>query len=112
MNFNLLEGLSQNPNSYLILAIILFSAGIFTVLTRKNIIGILLGIELMLNAGALNFISFSFFRHEKIDYSGHIFAIFVIVLAAAEAVVALAILLAVYHQRHSVLTDDISDLKG
>ncbi|MDH4198973.1 MAG: NADH-quinone oxidoreductase subunit NuoK [Spirochaetia bacterium] len=112
MNFLFFEGISQNPNSYLILAIIIFCAGIFTVLTRKNIIGILLGIELMLNAGALNFIAFSFFRHESADYSGHVFAIFVIVLAAAEAVVALAILLAVYQQRRSVSTDDISDLKG
>ncbi|MDH4261699.1 MAG: NADH-quinone oxidoreductase subunit NuoK [Spirochaetia bacterium] len=103
--------LSENPNSYLIISVLIFSAGMFTVLTRKNILAIIMGIELMLNASALNFITFSFFRKSTL-YSGHVFAILIIVLAAAEAVVALAILLAIFQQRKSVMTDDISDMKG
>jgi len=104
--------ISENPNSYLVLSIIIFSAGMFTVLTRKNILAIIMGIELMLNASAVNFITFSFFHGKNTLYSGHIFAILIIVLAAAEVVVALAILLASFQQRKSVVTDDISDLKG
>lgn len=104
--------LSHNPDSYLIIAILIFGAGVFTVLTRKNILGILMGIELMLNASVINFITFSFFRQNSIIFTGHIFALFVIILAAAEAVVALAILLVVFRQRHSVMTDDISQMKG
>jgi NADH-quinone oxidoreductase subunit K len=104
--------LYNNPNAYLVLAVLIFSAGVFTVLTRKNILGILMGIEMMLNASGLNFITFSFFHPGNTLYTGHVFSIFVIVLAAAETVVALAILLAIYHQRHSVMTEDIADLKG
>jgi NADH:ubiquinone oxidoreductase subunit K len=104
--------LSEDPNSYLIIAILIFSAGMFTVLTRKNILAIIMGIELMLNASAINFITFSFFRKQSTIFSGHVFAILIIVLAAAEAVVALAILLAIFQQRKSVMTDDISDMKG
>jgi len=104
--------LSENPNSYLIIAVLIFAAGMFTVLTRKNILAIIMGIELMLNASVINFLTFSFFRQQTTNYSGHIFAISIIVLAAAEAVVALSILLAIFQQRKSVMTDDISDMKG
>ena len=66
----------------------------------------------MLNASAINFITFSHFREQDVALSGHVFAIMIIVLAAAETVVALAILLAIFQQRKAVTTDDISDMKG
>lgn len=98
-------------NTFLIIAVFLFVLGIYTVFTRKNIIGILMGIELMLNAASLNFITFNFYRGMD-DVSGHIFSAFIIVLAAAEAVVALAIVLAVFQQRKHLDIDQVKDLRG
>ena len=96
---------------FLGLALVLFGLGLYTVLSRKNVIGILMGIELMLNAAALNFITFNFFRGLP-HFKGHVFAIFIIVLAAAEAVTALALILAVYQQRKSLDVDNISEMRG
>lgn len=98
-------------NTFLIIAIFLFVLGIYTVFTRKNIIGILMGIELILNAASLNFITFNFYRSMN-DVSGHVFSAFIIVLAAAEAVVALAIVLAVFQQRKKLDIDQVRDLRG
>ena len=76
--------------SYLVIAAILFSMGIYGVITRKNAVAILMGIELILNSANINFIAFNRFGGMK-NLDGHVFSIFVIVLAAAEAAVALAI---------------------
>ena len=76
--------------SYLIIAAILFSMGIYGVITRKNAVAILMGIELILNSANINFIAFNRFGGMD-NLDGHVFSIFVIVLAAAEAAVALAI---------------------
>ena len=73
---------------FLILSLIVFSLGMFTVLTRRNAIGILMGIELILNSANINYLAFAFYGGGK--YDGQIFAIFVIMLAAAEAVIGLA----------------------
>ena len=78
-------------NSYLLLSSMLFSIGLYGIFTRRNAVAILMGIELLLNACNINLIAFNRFNGASLD--GHIFAIFVIVLAAAEAVVALAIIL-------------------
>ena len=97
--------------SYLIIAAILFSIGIYGVITRKNAIAILMGIELILNSANINFIAFNRFGGmESLD--GHVFSIFVIVLAAAEATVALAIVINLFKNIGSVDVDDADLLKG
>ena len=85
----------QELNTYLYIAAILFSLGVFGVMTRRNGIAILMGVELILNAANINFVAFSRFGGMNID--GHIFALLVIVLAAAEAAVALAIIINIYN---------------
>jgi NADH-quinone oxidoreductase subunit K len=85
---------------YFLVSAILFLCGILTILTRRNAIYILLGVELILNSAGLNFVAFSRFGGLGID--GHIFAIFVIILAASEAAVALAIVLQIFHHYKTV----------
>ena len=94
---------------YLILSALLFSLGLFAVLTRRNAILVLMGIELSLNSANINFIAFSRYTTGTLD--GQLIAIFVIILAAAEAVVALAIVLNIYQTFQTVNVDEISQLK-
>ena len=79
---------------YLIVSSILFLLGLFAVITRKNAVSILMGIELILNFAVLNFVAFSKFTAANLE--GHVAALFVIIIAAAEAAVALAIFLNLY----------------
>lgn len=96
---------------FLILSAILFSIGIFGVLTRRNLIGILMSIELMFNAANINLVAFSrYVSPEKLI--GQIFTIFVITLAVAEAVVGLAILLSIYRNFSTVFVEKINLMKG
>ena len=95
---------------YLFISAILFSLGLFGVLARRNAVGILMGIELILNAANLNFVAFS--RFVTTGISGQLFAVFVIILAAAEAAVALAIILALYQNIKSISVDEAEVLKG
>ncbi len=97
--------------SYLLIAAILFSIGIYGVITRKNAIAILMGIELILNSANINFIAFNRFGGMD-NLDGHVFSIFVIVLAAAEAAVALAIVINLFKNVGSVDVDDADILKG
>ncbi len=98
-------------NSYLLISSILFAFGIYGVITRKNAIAILMGIELILNSANINFIAFNRFGGlDRLD--GHVFAIFVIVLAAAEAAVALAIIINLFKNIGSVDVTDADALKG
>ncbi len=101
--------MSVGLTEYLLISALLFSLGIFAVLTRKNAILVLMGLELILNAANLNFIAFARFGGYNIN--GHIAAIFVIVLAAAEAAVALAIVLNIYQNYKHVNVDEIDALK-
>jgi NADH-quinone oxidoreductase subunit K len=94
---------------YLIVSGILFSLGIFGVVTRRNAILVLMGIELILNSANINFIAFS--RYGGMNLDGQAVAIFVIILAAAEAAVALAIVLNIYQRFNTVNVDDISRMK-
>lgn len=94
---------------FLVVGLFLFLLGLYTCLTRVNAIGILMGIEMILNAAGLNFIAFSHFNSNSID--GHIMTLFIIVLAAAEVVVALAILLAIYKRFGTIETEKITTLK-
>ena len=98
-------------NSYLLIAASLFSMGIYGVITRKNAIAILMGIELILNSANINFIAFNRFSGLN-SLDGHVFAIFVIVLAAAEAAVALAIVINLFKNIGSVDVTDADILKG
>ncbi len=85
----------DSVTGYFIVSGIMFLFGILTILTRRNAIYILLGVELILNAASLNFVAFS--RFGAFGIEGQIFAVFIIVLAASEAAVALAIILQIFH---------------
>ena len=97
-------------NHYLIISAALFSLGIMGVLTRKNAVNVLMGIELILNSANLNLVAFSKFSAGNLN--GQVFAVFVIVIAAAEAAVALAIVLSMYRLVKSVELDRANVLKG
>jgi NADH-quinone oxidoreductase subunit K len=81
---------------FLVVGGILFSLGMVTVVTRRNAVGILMGVELILNAANVNFIAFNHYVEGPGRLTGQVFSIFVIVLAAAEAAIGLAIVLAIY----------------
>ena len=95
---------------YLIISAALFSLGLMCFLTRKNAINVLMGVELILNSANLNMVAFSKFSAASLD--GQLFAIFIIVIAAAEAAVALAIVLSMYRLIKSVNLDRADTLKG
>jgi NADH:ubiquinone oxidoreductase subunit K len=88
--------------AYLFVAVVLFGAGVLAVATRRSAIGVLIGIELMLNAAALQFAAYGRFREAGVDHVGQAMAVFVIVVAAAEAAVALSLLFAVYRTTKDV----------
>lgn len=94
---------------YLIVSALLLSAGLYTVVTRKNAVAILMGVELILNAAILNFVSFSRFVTGEIG--GQMIGLFGIVLAASEAVVALAIVIQLYRTLRSIDTTLAAELK-
>ena len=96
-------------NSYLFIAAALFSIGLFGVITRRNGIAVLMGVELILNSANLNFVAFSRFGGMNLD--GHIFALIVIVLAAAEAAVALAIVINIYNNLNTINIDEASSMR-
>src|SRR5580700_1005475 len=94
---------------YLILSAVLFTIGVAGFLFRRNIITVFMCIELMLNAVNLSFVAFA---HQHREVSGHLFAFFVMVVAAAEAAVGLAIILTVFKNRSTLNIDEISTLKN
>ncbi len=93
---------------YLILSAILFSLGVGAFLVKRNIITIFMSIELMLNAVNLAFVAFSHMRH---DVSGQLFVFFVMVVAAAEAAVGLAIIISIYRARNTLDVDQVDLMK-
>ena len=94
---------------YLSVAAALFGFGLLTVMTRKNAVGILLGVELLLNAAALNFVAFEHFVVGGVG--GQVFTVFIIVLAASEAAIALAIVLTVYRNFRTIMADRLTTMK-
>ena len=98
--------------AYLILAALVFTIGLFGVLTRRNAIGILLGIELMLNAANINFIAFWRFGPTPAAATGIVFVIFSIAVAAAEAAVGLALVIAIYRHQKNIRLQEATRLKG
>lgn len=95
---------------YLIFAALLFCIGLYGVLSRKNAIAILLGIELMLNSVNINLIAFWRYRASE-GIAGQAFAIIVFAVAAAEVAVGLALIISIYRRRNSVVADDMNLLK-
>lgn len=95
---------------YVVLAATLFVLGLLVMSTRRNAIGVLLGVELILNAAGLNFVAFARYGGATVD--GQIAAVFIILLAAAEAAVALAIVLNLYAANASIDVDAADALKG
>ncbi len=96
-------------NHFLIISVLLFSMGIFGIVTRRNAVMVLMGVELILNAANINFIAFA--RYGNFGYNGQVMALFIIVLAAAEAAIALAIVLNIYKTFSTVNVDEIDRLK-
>jgi NADH:ubiquinone oxidoreductase subunit K len=97
-------------NSYLVVSGIVFVLGLITIINKKNAVGILMGVELILNSVNLNFVAFG--RYVDFDIKGQIVAIFVIILAAAEAAVALAIVLNIYRNRQLIDVTQIDAMKN
>ncbi|MFC1477480.1 NADH-quinone oxidoreductase subunit NuoK [candidate division KSB1 bacterium] len=96
-------------NSFLIVGALLFVMGLLAVLTKRNAISILMGVELILNAAILNFVAFS--RFTDAGMNGVMVALFIFVIAVSEAAVALAIVINIYRNMHTVNVDEISSLK-
>ena len=94
---------------YIVLSTVVFLIGVVGVLIRRNIIIILLSIELMLNAANINFVAFS---HYLGNINGQIFVFFVLTVAAAEVAIGLAIIIALYRRKGTVNIDDIHVMKG
>lgn len=111
MEFSIMEWLSD-PGlvHFLIVSAMLFSLGLMAVLSQRNVIMVLMGVELILNSANINFIAFSRFTELSLD--GQMIGLFVIIIAAAEAAVALAIVLNVYNRFKTINLDKISTMKG
>ena len=97
--------------NYLLIAAVLFSLGLMAVITRRNGVAVLMGVELILNAANINFIAFNRFNGSMV-LDGHVMSVFIIVLAAAEAAVALAIIINLYRNIGSVDVDEARSLRG
>ena len=103
---------------FVLLSFVLVAAGVATILTKRNAIGILIGVELILNAAALNLVAFNRYSTKVVHgvtepaIDGMVFAMFIIVLAAAEAAVALAIFLNFYNRFSSIDVEQADEMKG
>ncbi len=98
------------PTHYIVaLSAILFTLGVAGVLTRRNAIIIFMSVELMLNSANLAFVAFA---RQFLDMSGQIFVFFVMVVAAAEVAVGLALIVTIFRTKHSISVDEINQLKG
>lgn len=95
---------------YLAVSLLVFLLGMYCVLTRRNAIGILMGVELVLNSANINYVAFA--RYGSGTYDGQVFAVFVIMLAAAEAAIGLAIVLGIYQTFHTIDVEATDTLRG
>jgi len=95
--------------NFLLLAALLFCIGVYGVIARRNAVMVLMSIELILNAVNLNLVAFAL-MNDNID--GHVFALYVIAIAAAEVGVGLAMVLMIYRNRRSIRLDELSEMKG
>jgi NADH-quinone oxidoreductase subunit K len=95
---------------YLIVAALLFSIGLYGVMARRNAVAILMGVELMLNAVNINLLAFWRYRTPEVPI-GLAWSVFVLTVAAAEAAVGLALIIAVYRSRQSIIAEELDTLK-
>ena len=98
---------------YLLLAALIFCIGLFGAITRRNSVGILISIELMLNAANINLLAFwRYLYAQTSDLRGQVFVIIIFVVAAAEAAVGLAMIISAYRQKQTVVANEIDSMKG
>lgn len=97
---------------FLVVGALLFCVGLFVALSKRNAIGVLMGLELMLNAVNLTLLAFSRFSESSRPVTGQVFVVFVLTVAAAEAAVALALAITVYRNRDTVDVDQITMLRN
>ncbi len=102
--------MANELNFCIFVGAVLFVSGVVCMATKRNAIGVLMGVELVLNAANLNFVAFA--RHTALGLDGQVFSLFVIVLAAAEAAVALAIALNFYNNHLTIDVDRADELQG
>ena len=95
--------------NFLLLGAVLFCIGVYGVIARRNAVMVLMSVELILNAVNLNLLAFALL-HGNAD--GHVFALYIIAVAAAEVGVGLAMVLLVYRNRRSIALDELSEMKG
>ena len=106
-----LLGLYNCLTSYLVIAAFLFAGGVYGMMCRRTIIGMLISAELTLAAASLNFMAFSRFLAPD-PTLGRLFTLFIMAIAAAEAAIAVSILIAVYRNYKSIESNDLTDLRG
>ncbi len=103
--------MSVDLEHYLIVGSILFAVGLYMALGKRNFVGVLMGIELMFNAVNLTFVAFARFVESPNPLDGHVFVVFVVTVAAAEAATALAIAMLLYRVRGTIEVDEINLLR-
>ena len=103
--------MSVGLTHYLLLAAVLFAIGLYGVLSRRNIIAILMGVELMLNAVNINFIDFNRFLPVS-DLTGQLMSVFAITVGVAEVAIGIALAFRIYNDRETVNVDELNNMKG
>ena len=103
--------MSIGLNHYLLLAAMLFAIGMFGVLSKRNIIAVLMGIELMLNAVNINLVAFNRFMPVN-DLTGQLMALFAIVVGVAEVAIGIALAFRIYRDRNTINVDELNRMKG
>ena len=102
---------SQSLQIYLLVSTALFSIGVFGLLARRNLVAILISLELILNSASINFLAFNkFSMPDKV--TGQVFVVFIIALAAAEVCIALSLVLLLYRKKDSINIEEAKELKG
>ena len=102
---------SQSLQTYLLVSTAMFSIGIFGLLARRNLVAILISLELILNSASINFLAFNkFSMPDKV--TGQVFVVFIIALAAAEVCIALSLILLLYRKKDSINIEEAKELKG
>lgn len=101
----------ESLTTYLVLGALLFCIGIYGILQRSSLIGMLISTELILNGAGLNFMAFNMFLSEN-PATGQIFTLFIMGVAAAETAIALSIIITVYRKFKKIMADSVSELKG
>jgi NADH:ubiquinone oxidoreductase subunit K len=102
---------SQSLETYLLVSSLLFAIGLFGLLARRNLVAILIALELILNSASINFLAFNKFCLPD-KATGQVFVIFIIALAAAEVCIALSLVLLLYKKHHSINVEQAKELKG